>query len=163
MRPFSLIDKWIEKGSTFFLIITVVTIFILSMLGIIFRWLQISPLWLDPLVRHLVFLSAFLAGILTTGKGKHLAIDLLSKYLESHKFYQRIVQRLVLLASIGGLIWLTQVSHQFFLSELEFGKAAFLEIHSAVWVAIIPVGMILIAYRFFYLFLLTFKKENEAC
>jgi len=162
MKLFEYLDRLIERVTTVSLVVTILSIFSLSLLSIVLRWVQASPLWIDPLVRHLVFLSAFLAGILTTGKGKHLAIDLVSKYLEHQKQYQRRVQRLITLASIGGIGWLTYASIEFLKSEMEFGKMAFLNIHSAFWVSIIPIGFTLIAYRFFYIFLTTFKKE-EVC
>ena len=55
---------------------------IISTLSIFLRWFQVSFLWTDPLVRHLVFITAFLGGSLATGANNHIRIDLAGKLFE---------------------------------------------------------------------------------
>ena len=160
MRVLRWFDTIIEKISSVMLIAAISGIFLLSLAGMASRWLQLSPIWIDPLIRHLLYLSTFLAGILITGKGKHLSIDLMNKYFERSPRGQRILKRLV--SAISGLasIWLVKAGFDFLISEMEFGRASFLGIHSSVWAAVIPIGFGLMAYRFFYLFCLTFQREK---
>ena len=159
MKWLKFLDQAIEKVSSVLLVIVMIVFFSLSLMGIVGRWVHYSPDWIDPVVRHLVFVSAFLAGILVTGKGKHIGIDLLIKYLEHNPYWHRMLKRVVSLISSVALIWLLKAGLDFLRSEMEFGKAEFLHIHSAFWVAVIPIGFALMSYRFFYIFLATFQKE----
>jgi len=161
MKGFLWIDRAIGKGASGLLVVTVLTIFIAGLSSIVLRWFHLSFMWLDPLIRHLLFLSAFLSGIVITGKNKHLSIDLLNKYLESFPLWHQRARRIVYLTSVLTLLWLIKASWDFLLSEIQYGKVQFLGIHSAVWVAVIPVGLFLMSYRFFYLFLESFQKEKQ--
>lgn len=164
MKPFELLDKWVEKFSSGLLIVSVFGMLILSVLTIVLRWFNISFLWFEPFVRHLVFLSAFLGGVLATGRKTHIGIDILGKYLESKKskVMHEWVGRVISLASFITLIWLVKESAIGFVEmEAEYGKPHFLGIHSKYLVSIIPFGCSLIAYRFFYLFISSFSKNEK--
>jgi TRAP-type C4-dicarboxylate transport system permease small subunit len=157
-----LVDSAIEKISSAGLVLSVFMMLIFSILTIILRWFEITFLWFDPLVRHLVFLSAFLGGVIATGRGSHIGIDIIGKYLESKKkyFYLKQVRRIISFVSFGTVCWLIVASMEFFRVEQEYGKESFLGIHSSVLVAIIPFGFSLICYRFFYLFIKSFQQEE---
>jgi TRAP-type C4-dicarboxylate transport system permease small subunit len=118
-------------------------------------------MWIDPLVRHLVFLATFLGGAVATGRGTHIAIDLVSKILEVKEWHhiQVWISRIIYLFSSLILIWLFKASIDFTKVEFEFAKIEFLGISSGYLVAIIPFGVILISFRFFVLFLKSFSKE----
>lgn len=134
---------------------------ILSVLGIVLRWFDVAFLWLEPMVRHLVFFSAFLGGALATGKGNHIRIDLATKILEKkNPKIQKWLDRLIDLICIVACLALLKAGYDFALVELEFGKEAFLGIHSGVLVFIIPIGMGLIALRFLLNFLMSFSKAE---
>ena len=77
------IDHTVEKVSSWVLITSVFSMLLLSLMVIVFRWASITMMWAEPLVRHLVFLSAFLGGVLATGRGNHIGIDVISRYLDS--------------------------------------------------------------------------------
>ena len=159
MRWLKGLDQLLERVSSSLLVVAILGIFSLSLGGIVGRWVHVSPDWIDPLVRHLVLVSAFLAGVLITGKGKHIGIDLLVKYVEHVPHWHRLLRRAIALISALALLFLVKASTDFLRSEIEFGKAEFLQIHSAVWVAVIPVGFLFMAYRFFSLFVVTFQQE----
>jgi TRAP-type C4-dicarboxylate transport system permease small subunit len=143
-------DNVLEKISRYGLIISLFAILGLAVLAIILRWLGQSLMWLEPLVRHLVFLSAFLGGSLATSKNVHIRIDLLTKLLEksSSKFLHWAHKNIVSLFCLAVSVALVQSSYDFYLVEKEFGTEAFLNIHSSYLVAIIPFGMGLISLRF---------------
>ena len=105
--------------------------------------------WVEPLVRHLVFLSAFLGGALATGKRSHIGIDVLHRWLENKKDSNA---KLILISttsvSIGTLIWLVYAGIEFMKVELQYGRDVFWGVHSGFLVGIIPFGFGLICLRF---------------
>lgn len=166
MKFLSTLDKLVEKISSYALIISVLLMLVMSILIIVLRWFGESFLWIDPFVRHLVFLSAFLGGVIATGRKSHIGIDIVGRYLESKKKHRLClyIERLVSLACCLTSGWMVLASYDFFKIEAEFGKVAFLGIHSKFLVGIIPLGFSLIAYRFFYQFIFSCcgkKSSNE--
>ena len=163
LRLLGFIDKSIEKLSGGILIVSILSILFLSIIVIVLRWMDTAFLWLEPLLRHLVFLSAFMGGVLATGRKGHIGIDIVGKYFESQKNWKahRIVGRVVSLTSFLTLLWLTWAVLSFVRLEAQYGKEVFLGIHSQFLVALIPLGTILIAYRFFYLFISSFSQAQE--
>jgi len=160
---FRAIDKGIEKFSGWGLVICVMIMLFLSSLVIVMRWFGITFLWFDPFIRHIVFISTFLGGVIATGRGTHIGIDILGKYLESKDMgnAQLWIKRLISFVSMGTLIWLIKAAWAFMLSEMKYGKITFFGIHSGYLTAIIPVGFGLICYRFFYLFISSFSVEAK--
>lgn len=146
-----LFDDLLEKISRWGIVSSLFIILSLAILSIVLRWMGQSLMWIDPLIRHLVFLSAFLGGSLATSKGVHIKVDILTHLVESSEskvlkwFHRNVVTLFCLVTTIA----LTKSAWDFYLVEKEFGAPAFLEIHSAALVGIIPFGMGLIALRFF--------------
>ncbi len=149
-------DGILERISRWGLILCLFLILGFAVLSIVLRWLGESPSWLDPLVRHIVFLSAFLGGSLATSKNVHIKVDLLTKVVEasSSKVLHWLHRNLVAFFCFVTTLILMKASFDFFLVEKEFGAPAILGIHSAYLVGIIPFGMGLISLRFLNLLLL---------
>lgn len=151
MKVIFALDKFIEKITSVTIIAAVFSMLLLSVLNIVMRWFGSSFLWIDPLVRHLVFASAFLGGVLATGKGTHIGIEILPKILETKEGQEKklmAIKAFIALVSSAVLIWLVKASYDFVLTELQYGKEAFLGIHSGFLVMIIPIGFGIIAIRF---------------
>ncbi len=163
LKPFRAIDSFIEEFSKLALLVTISTMLLVSVLSIILRWLNTGLTWADPLCRHLVFIATFLGGALATGRSTHIAIDIVGKILETKKMEKsrRYLEAGTSLLSCGTLVWLAVASWNFMKIELEFGKIEFLGLHSGYLVGIIPVGVGLIAFRFFYNFLKRILGETE--
>lgn len=165
MNALLLLDKAIGRISGILLTISVFLMLTFSVLNVVFRWFEITYIWFDPFVRHLVFLTAFLGGVLATGRDSHIGIDIIGKYLESRHKWRTLmnVRRIIYLASFFVLCWLIMASYEFLKVEIEYGRESFLGIHSAVLVGIIPVGFGLIAYRYLckFLYTLTVKASQE--
>lgn len=155
-------DDVLEKISRWGLISCLFGILTLAVSSIVLRWCGMSFMWLEPLVRHLVFLSAFLGGSLATSKEVHIKVDLFTKLVERtdsviiHWFHKNLVS---LFCFITVLV-LFKSSWDFYLSEKEFGAPAMLGLHSSVLVGIIPFGVGLIALRFFNLLILGILKGD---
>lgn len=153
------LDNAIDKVIFYMLGICLMGMLSLSVVGIVLRWFEIAFLWLEPLVRHMVFFSAFLGGALATGKGNHIRIDLMSKVLEN-KFpqTQKWLDRIIDLVCVFACVLLANAGYEFSKVEMQYGKEAFLGIHSGVLVSSITVGMGIIALRFLMRFFISFSK-----
>lgn len=132
-------------------------VLLLSVVVIVLRWFNTTLFWYDPLVRHLVFLLAFLGGIKASAMGTHISIDLISRNLQNstHAGWAKTHKIFLALVSIIILAWLVYAGVAFTKIEFTYGRAGFFNIHSAYLVAIIPVGFTLIALQF----LLVMLKE----
>jgi TRAP-type C4-dicarboxylate transport system permease small subunit len=156
------IDWAVDKFASTILVACILAILFCSSGTIVLRWFHYNLTWIDPFVRHLVLLSTFLGGVVATGRGNHIGIDLISKFLEI-KGYDKakiIVNRIILLSSAIVLLWLVKAGLDFTKVEIEFSKAEFWGLNSGQLVAMIPIGLGLIAIRFFTLFLLSFDKDT---
>ena len=164
MKIIKSIDIFVEKLSSYLLIASILSILFFSSLSIILRWFHLNLGWIDPFVRHLVFLGTFLGGVIATGKGNHIGIDLISKFLEVKGYHkiQNQIARIIYVFSFFVLLWLAKASIDFTKVEMEFSKPEFWGIPSGYLVAMIPIGVGLIAIRYFALFILSFSK-SEAC
>lgn len=121
----------------------------LSVLSIVLRWFEVSLLWIEPLVRHLVFVAAFIGGSLATGANQHIKIDLLARILEKVEkpVVKKIVDLLILLCTLLACLILVKASYDLAVVEFEYGKIEFLGIHSGYLLSIIPAGMGFISLR----------------
>ena len=155
------IDSGIDRASAFGLIVSVALMLVLSLTTIVLRWVGEAWLWIDPFTRHLVFLCAFLGGVLATGKGTHIGIDLVSRILEARgsEAALRWLRALIALASTVVCYFLFQAGLDLAKVELEMGRPSFLGIHTGVLVSIIPFGMSLIGFRFLVQTIMIFDRE----
>ena len=116
MFKFLKFDQAIDDGSSFLLVVSVVLMLFLSVLNIFLRWGNTTIHWVEPFVRHLVFLSAFLGGVLATGRKNHIGIDIIGRWLEIKKLdkMRLYVERLIYIISIATLYFLIYASVDFF-------------------------------------------------
>jgi TRAP-type C4-dicarboxylate transport system permease small subunit len=150
MKLIALFDELLERISRYGLILGFLGILFLATWAIVMRWLGQGLLWIDPLVRHLVFTCAFFGGSLATKKNVHIKIDIFTKLFErpGWKFLLWPVHNMVSLFSFVVCLMLMKSGIDLYVVEKEFGAPSFLEIHSAYLVGIIPMGMGLICLRF---------------
>ena len=162
---FKKIDTGFEKLVAWLLVVIVLAMLFLSSANIVARWFQHNITWVDPFVRHLVFFSAFLGGVIATGRGTHIGIDIIGKFVESKGWHQlrEVINRVVMIASSIVLFWLIKASIDFTKVEMEFSKTEFWGIQSGYLVMLIPIGLSLIALRFILVLILSFDpdKKNE--
>ena len=144
-------------------VIVVALMLSLSVASIILRWFQISMPWIDPLVRHLVFITAFLGATLASGKSRHISIEILPKFLENQGKLRTlfVLNKFIHLCTIVGTTWLFASGYQFYFVEKEFGQMTVLGLHTSSLVAIIPVGFCLIFFRTLLSFL-NFKEVHDS-
>lgn len=162
MKFVKMIDQYVEKFSSYLLVVSILSILFFSSLSIILRWFHINLNWIDPFIRHLVFLGTFLGGVIATGRGNHIGIDIISKFLEIKGYHkaQAHIARVINIFSFFVLLWLVKASIIFTKVEMEFSRKEFWGIDSGYLVAIIPIGVSLIAIRYLALFILSFSSEK---
>ena len=143
------LDLWLENIAKVAIVICVFSMLFLSVLSIVLRWFEVSLLWIEPLVRHLVFLAAFIGGSLATGANQHIKIDLLSRLLEKIEkpLLKKLVDLTTLTLTLVACVILVKASYDLAVVEFEYGKKEFLGIHSGYLLSIIPAGMGFISLR----------------
>lgn len=139
---FAKIDSFIDSLSKFLLVVCLFSMLFFSLATIVCRWMSVTIIWFDPLIKHLVFLSTFLGGVLATGRNQHIGIDLLSKYFS--------LGRIIYSASFFTLCWLIKSSIQFVKDSFLYEGIVFLGIHRGYLTSLIPFGLTLLAIRSFY-------------
>lgn len=157
-------DLAIEKVAQYLLVVCILGMLSMSVLNIVLRWFQSHILWFEPFVRYLVFFSAFLGGVIATGKRTHIGIDIVGKYFESQKNWKahRWVGRIIDLISLVVLVVLFDACLDFVAEEAKYGRAnVFIGVHAKYLAAIIPLGFGLIAVRFFNNIILSFSSKYQ--
>lgn len=151
-------NRWQQWNETLgrvekFLVAVVLSVMILlAFLQIVLRNLFSTGIsWGDPLVRYLVLWVGFVGASLATKEGKHITIEIFSRWFSGRgSLYLKAISYLVS-AFICGL--LTFAAGTFVQNEAQMGATSFLKI--PVWVPqiIIPVTFALITLRFVFSFI----------
>jgi TRAP-type C4-dicarboxylate transport system permease small subunit len=102
--------------------------------------------WAEPFVRLLVLWVTFLGASLVTGENKHIKIDLLTQILPSP--WLPLLD--VLLSLAGALVAALMLKASLFYvgTEMSFGGNLFLNVPNWIGQLILPVGFLLICFRF---------------
>ena len=103
-------------------------------------------IWIDPLLRALVLWVAFLGALAATARGRHIAIDVVSRMLPPRG--RSILVRIVSLLAGAICVALANGSYEYLGLEREFTSEAFLGIPSWVVQSVLLLGFALLAFRF---------------
>ena len=144
MKVFLSLKNIYEKINLYLLASVVIVMLFLTLLNIFLRLFEGTLLWIEPVVRHLVFFSAFLGGAVASSNNEHIKIDLASKLIKGEKL-NTIYQFLISLFSLVVLYYLYQSGINFYEVEKEYASKVFLGINSSTLVFIIPLGFLLIS------------------
>lgn len=140
-------DEALGRAEKWFVVVMLSMMILLAFLQIILRNAFSSGIaWGDPLVRYLVLWVGFIGASLATKEGKHIIIEVFSRWLSgSSSRYLKATSHLVS-AFICGL--LAFAGWTFVQNEAQMGGTTFLNI--PVWIPqiIIPVTFALMALRF---------------
>jgi TRAP-type C4-dicarboxylate transport system permease small subunit len=151
------IDEKISRVEKVFVAILLTMMILIAFFQIVLRnFFDTGLSWGDSLVRYLVVWVGFIGAAIATKEGKHINIDVVSRWLtgpESH--YIRLVSHFFS-AVICGLLTLAAI--KFIRFEAQMGGTAFLEL--PIWVPeiIIPVTFGLMTLRFAVQFLSEFSR-----
>ena len=158
MKNLARVDKAIARFEGWLLILFLSLMVFLTFIQVILRSLFIythmgwandlmgSLDWAEPLVRLLVLWVTFLGASLVTGESKHIKIDLLTQIIPAS--WLPLVD--VLLSLAGALVTALMLKASLFYvgTEMSFGGNLFLNVPTWIGQLIIPVGFLLMCFRF---------------
>jgi TRAP-type C4-dicarboxylate transport system permease small subunit len=152
------LDKIIGRMEQFLVAILLSLMIIVVFSQIVLRNFFYTGLsWGDPLVRYLVLWVGFIGASIATKEGRHITIDVLSRWISGRwNIFIQVITSLFS-AFICGL--LTFAALKFIRNEVQIGVITFLGIPSWMPPLIIPVTLGLMALRFA---LLPFKAVSGA-
>jgi len=140
-------DETLGRVEKFFVVLMLSVMILVAFFQIVLRNAFSSGIsWGDPLVRYLVLWVGFIGASLATKDGKHIIIELFSRWFSEHgRRYLKATSHLVS-AFICGL--LTFAGWTFVQNEAQMGGTTFLNIPAWIPQIIIPVTFALMALRF---------------
>jgi TRAP-type C4-dicarboxylate transport system permease small subunit len=151
------IDEAIGRTEQTLLVAFLGFIILIAFLQIVLRnFLSTGLDWGDSLVRNLVLWIGFIGATLATKEGKHINIDVVSRWLPS--FGKNMVALITHLFSFFVCGGLTYAALKFIKNEVQMGNRTFLELPAWVPELILPVTFILMTFRFG---LRSFKNLSE--
>ena len=147
MNRWERVDEAIERMEQTLLVTFLGFIILIAFLQIVLRnFLSTGLDWGDSLVRNLVLWIGFIGATLATKEGKHINIDLVSRWLPSlGKNIVTLITHLFSFFVCGGLSY---AALKFIQNEVQMGNRTFLDIPAWVPELILPVTFILMTFRF---------------
>jgi TRAP-type C4-dicarboxylate transport system permease small subunit len=145
-------DDTLGRLEKFTLAVMLSVMILLAFIQIILRNVFSSGIaWGDPLVRYLVLWVGFTGASLATREGKHITIEVFSRWLSERG--NRYLQAISTLISALVCTLLVFAGWTFVLNEAKMGGTTSLQI--PIWIPqiIIPVAFAVMALRFFLRFL----------
>jgi TRAP-type C4-dicarboxylate transport system permease small subunit len=150
MKILDTINSWIERAETVLLVVILSVMVLLSFLQVLLRnFFEQGILWGDILLRNLVLWVGFLGASLATRESKHINIDLFTRFLSGG--WKEFAQLITNLFASFVCVLLADAGWTFVMDEKLYETKIFAEIPAWYFQTIIPVGFILIAFRFFVL------------
>ncbi len=150
MKILTAINTWIAKIEGIVIVIVVSIMVLLAFFQVAMRNLfDQGLLWGDIFLRHLVLWVGFLGASLATREEKHINIDVFTRFIP--KKWQAIPRIIIQLFSVVVCWYLAEASITFVSDEITFETVAFGEVPAWYFQIIIPIGFILMMFRFFIL------------
>ena len=157
-RPVAFLRRQTDRFLSGLVAVILLVMVFLSGLQIFLRNLfDAGLLWIDPLLRHLVLLLAFVGALIATGLKRHIQINILGRLVRGE--WRRVVGATVATISAFVCLALAHASLLLLRDELEFGDMAFLGVPMWGIVLVFPVSFLALAFRFFYLLPLEIAGE----
>jgi TRAP-type C4-dicarboxylate transport system permease small subunit len=140
-------DEVADRIEQILLVIFLSSMIVIAFLQILLRNLFSTGLtWGDPLVRNLVLWVGFIGAALATKEGKHINIDVISRWMPPLE--KILIELIIHLFSfiICGL--LTYAALKFIKNEAQMGNVSFLGIPAWIPEIILPIIFGLMTFRF---------------
>jgi TRAP-type C4-dicarboxylate transport system permease small subunit len=141
------VDGAIDRVEQFLLVTFLSFMILIAFLQIVLRNFFFTGLdWGDSLLRNLVLWIGFIGATLATKEGKHINIDMVSRWLSS--LGKNVVTLIIHFFSFSVCCLLTYAALKFIKNEVEMGNRTFLNI--PVWIPemILPITFSLMTFRF---------------
>ena len=140
-------DEIINRVEQIVLVTFLSSMILIAFLQIVLRNFFATGLsWGDPLVRNLVLWIGFIGATLATREGKHINVDLVSRWLPS--LGKNAATLITHLFSFMICCLLTYAALKFIKNEAEMGNVTFLKIPAWIPEMILPMTFGLMTFRF---------------
>jgi C4-dicarboxylate transporter DctQ subunit len=147
MDPWERTDEIIDRIEQTFLVVLLSTMILIAFSQILLRNLFATGLaWGDPLVRNLVLWVGFIGAALATKEGKHINIDVFSRWLPS--LGKTIVGVINHLFSFLVCCLLCFAALKFVKNEAQMGSITFSRIPAWIPQIILPITFGVMAFRY---------------
>ena len=157
MNPWERVDEAIDRIEQTLLVTFLGFMILLAFLQIVLRNFFSTGLdWGDSLLRNLVLWIGFIGATLATREGKHINIDVISRWLPS--LGKNVVTLITHLFSFSICCLLTYAALKFIKNEVQMGNRTFLNIPAWIPELILPMTFGLMTFRFG---LRSFKNLSE--
>ena len=152
MRSWQRWDETLGRLEKFLVAVMLSVMILLAFLQIILRNAFSSGIsWGDPLVRYLVLWVGFIGASLATKEGKHITIEVFSRWLSDRaNQYLKAISNLISVVICGLLVF---AGWTFVYNEYLMGGTTFLKLPAWIPQIIIPVTFTVITLRFLLRFL----------
>jgi TRAP-type C4-dicarboxylate transport system permease small subunit len=156
MNHWQRVDEIIDRVEQRVLVILLSLMILIAFFQIVLRNLFDTGLtWGDPLVRNLVLWVGFIGAALATKEGKHLNIDVISRWMPSPG--KILTEAITHLFSSFVCALLTFAALKFIKNEAQMGDTTFLGIPSWIPEIILPITFGLMTLRFAFRSLINFS------
>ncbi len=147
MERWEQIDHLIDRVEQSLLVTFLSFMILTAFLQIVLRNFFFTGLdWGDSLLRNLVLWIGFIGATLATKEGKHINIDVVSRWVPS--LGKNVVTLITHLFSFLICCLLTYAAFKFIKNEIQMGNRTFLNIPAWIPEMILPMTFILMAFRF---------------
>jgi len=147
MNPWERVDEVVERVEQTLIITFLGFMILLAFLQIFLRNFFATGLgWGDPLLRNLVLWIGFIGATLATREGKHINIDVVSRWLPS--LGKNVVTLFIHLFSFFICCLLTYAALKFIKNEVQMENRTFLNIPAWIPEMILPMTFGLMTFRF---------------
>jgi C4-dicarboxylate transporter DctQ subunit len=147
MGPWERMDQIIARMEEVLLVVLLGSMLLIAFFQIVLRNVFSTGLdWGDPVVRNLVLWVGFVGAALATREGKHIQIDLLSRWIGPRA--KKVADALTQGFSFLTCCWLIWASIKFIINEVEMRNMLFSGIPSWASEIILPLTFGSMAFRF---------------
>jgi TRAP-type C4-dicarboxylate transport system permease small subunit len=142
--------QWLRAGADRALSLAIAALLLamvfLSALQILLRnvW-ESGILWIDPLLRHLVLLLAFVGALAATGAKRHVQINVLGRLLRGR--WARVGGALVALLGAALCLALARASLDLLAEEIPMSEMAFLGVPTSAVIGVFPLAFVGMGFR----------------
>ena len=157
MKSWDQLNEKISRVEKFIVTVLLILMILVAFSQIVLRNFFATGIdWGDALVRYLVVWVAFIGAAIATKEGKHINIDILSRWITGAGSTWIQITSYLFSMIICGLLTLAAITFIGF--EVEMGSSAFFKFPAWIPELIIPVTFGLMTLRFAFYFLEKKKK-----
>jgi TRAP-type C4-dicarboxylate transport system permease small subunit len=147
MKVIHILENYVVKIETVFLVISLIVMVMLAFLQVVLRNLFSSGiLWADTFLRYLVVWVGFIGAAIATKEERHISVEVLTKFIPP--LAQNIVSFITSIAAAVVCYYFFIAAQQFLKIGLPADVMAFGNIPISYFMIIIPIGYLLMIIHF---------------